>query len=99
MTTAEFGYARIVEAFDKDETAGSFLREDGEGGFASGVYRMAREIKRLRADAGILLAILDFSQEATDETLEAEDAAMVEQIRKTLGSVSEPQEAEDGDSN
>ncbi len=48
-TTAEFGYARIVAIFDTDETAGSFLREDGEGGFASGVYRMAREIERLRA--------------------------------------------------
>jgi hypothetical protein len=47
-TTAEFGYARIVTVFDTDETAGSFLREDGEGGFASGVYRMAREIERLR---------------------------------------------------
>lgn len=46
-TTAEFGYARIIAIFDTDETAGSFLREDGEGGFASGVYRMAREIERL----------------------------------------------------
>ena len=51
MTTGtEFGYGRIVEIFDTDETAGSFLREDGEGGFASGVYRMAREIERLRDD-------------------------------------------------
>lgn len=47
--TTEFGYQRIVEIFDTDETAGSFLREDGEGGFSSGVYRMARGIERLRA--------------------------------------------------
>lgn len=43
------GYTRIIDAFDKDKTAGEFLREDGEGGFASGVQRMAREIDRLRA--------------------------------------------------
>jgi len=49
MQQQHFGYDRIVELFDKDETAGSFLREDGEGGFSSGVYRMAREIERLRA--------------------------------------------------
>lgn len=47
-----FGYDRIVEMFDKDATAGHFLREDGEGGFASGVYRMAREIDRLREKCG-----------------------------------------------
>ena len=45
-------YLRIVEAFDKDQTAGQFLREDGEGGFASGIYRMAREIDRLRVKCG-----------------------------------------------
>ena len=48
MSGMEFGYMRVVEVFDKDPVAGSFLREDGEGGFASGVYRMAREIERLR---------------------------------------------------
>ncbi len=41
-------YLRIVMLFDRDETAGSFLREDGEGGFTGAVYRMAREIDRLR---------------------------------------------------
>lgn len=40
---------RIVMFFDQDKTAGAFLREDGEGGFAGAVYRMAREIDRLRA--------------------------------------------------
>lgn len=43
------GYFRVVKAFDEDETANSFLSEDGEGGFAAGVYRMADEIRRLRA--------------------------------------------------
>lgn len=42
-------YLRIVMLFDRDATAGSFLREDGDGGFAGAVYRMAREIDRLRA--------------------------------------------------
>lgn len=42
-------YLRIVMLFDRDATAGSFLREDGEGGFTGAVYRMAREIERLRA--------------------------------------------------
>lgn len=45
---SEFGYKRIVEAFDEDDTAAAFLSDDGEGGFASGVYRMAREIRHLR---------------------------------------------------
>ena len=45
-------YLDIVEAFDKDKTAIQFLREDGEGGFRAGVYRMAREIDRLREKCG-----------------------------------------------
>lgn len=54
MSEAEFKsiYMRIVEAFDKDKTAIQFLREDGEGGFPSGIYRMAREIDRLREKCG-----------------------------------------------
>jgi hypothetical protein len=43
---------RIVDAFDKDNTAIQFLREDGDGGFAAGIYRMAREIDRLRIKCG-----------------------------------------------
>lgn len=46
----EFGYMRIVEVFDRNETAGAFLSEDGEGGFAAGVSRMADEIDRLRRE-------------------------------------------------
>lgn len=42
----------IIEIFDKDKTASQFLREDGEGGFSGGVYRMAREIDRLRKKCG-----------------------------------------------
>lgn len=42
----------IVKAFDRDATAIQFLREDGEGGFGGGVYRMAREIDRLRLKCG-----------------------------------------------
>jgi hypothetical protein len=42
----------IVEAFDKDKTAIQFLRDDGEGGFTAGIYRMAREIERLRDKCG-----------------------------------------------
>lgn len=41
-------YMRIVTIFDQDPTAGSFLSEDGEGGFADAVHRMAREIDALR---------------------------------------------------
>jgi hypothetical protein len=40
-------YLRIVCLFDQDPVAGSFLTEDGEGGFAGAVFRMAREIERL----------------------------------------------------
>lgn len=42
----------IFDAFDKDATALQFLREDGEGGFSAGIYRMAREIDRLREKCG-----------------------------------------------
>lgn len=41
-------YMRMVMFFDQDNTAGSFLSEDGEGGFVGAVSRMAREIDRLR---------------------------------------------------
>ena len=41
-------YTRIVRAFDTNETANSFLSEDGDGGFSSGVIRMAEEITSLR---------------------------------------------------
>lgn len=40
---------RIVSIFDRDETAGAFLSEDGDGGFGGAIYRMAREIDRLRS--------------------------------------------------
>ena len=42
-------YMRIVMFFDRDETAGSFLREDGEGGFTGALEQMAREIDMLRS--------------------------------------------------
>lgn len=45
-------YLDLVVVFDRDKTAIQFLREDGEGGLASGVYRMAREIDRLREKCG-----------------------------------------------
>lgn len=45
-------YLGIVEAFNDDKTAYQFLREDGEGGFKAGIYRMAREIDRLREKCG-----------------------------------------------
>lgn len=38
---------KIIEAFDKDDTAAKFLSDDGDGGFAGGVYRMARRIDEL----------------------------------------------------
>lgn len=62
---AEFGFRRVMDAFDKDETAIQFLREDGEGGFASGVYRMAREIERLRGRFEYI-AELEGQNEMTD---------------------------------
>lgn len=40
--------SRIVNLFDEDVTAGAFLSEDGDGGYAGAVHRMAREIERLR---------------------------------------------------
>lgn len=45
------------------------------------IVRLRAENERLRKDAGILLACLDGLQEAAGETLDPEDAAIVEQIR------------------
>lgn len=60
-------YMRIVDFFDRDETAGSFLREDGEGGFVGGIYRMAREIESLRASSAAKNAeIAALKKEAAD---------------------------------
>lgn len=39
---------RIAMVFDADPVAGEFLASDGDGGFAVAVFRMAREIERLR---------------------------------------------------
>jgi hypothetical protein len=46
------GMDRVIEVFDSKATANQFLREDGEGGFAAGVYRMAKEIERLNVILG-----------------------------------------------
>jgi hypothetical protein len=74
-------YMDIIEAFDKDPTAIQFLREDGEGGFRSGIYRMAREIERLWAKCGEP-AQRDPSWEAEeDERIDAESDAEMARIR------------------
>lgn len=72
-------YLRIVEAFDKDKTAQQFLRDDGEGGFAAGVYRMAREIDRLRIKCGEPPERDPRWQDEEDEQI---DAAIDEEIAK-----------------
>lgn len=66
-------YMRIVDFFDRDETAGSFLREDGEGGFVGGIYRMAREIESLRASSA--------AKDAEIAALKKEAAAFAEQVQ------------------
>jgi hypothetical protein len=79
--TFKDSYMGIVQAFDKDPTAIQFLREDGEGGFRSGIYRMAREIDRLRAKCGEP-AERDPSWEAEeDERIDAESDAELARIR------------------
>jgi len=52
-------YCRIVEAFDKSPIANSFLAQDGEGGFAAGIHRMAMAIEQLRAREAELEAHCD----------------------------------------
>ncbi|NTF17979.1 hypothetical protein G6L37_06150 [Agrobacterium rubi] len=42
-------YLRIVWLFDQDPTASQYLSEDGDGGFAGAVFRMARHIEELSA--------------------------------------------------
>lgn len=68
-------WLRIVNAFDRDETASQFLREDGEGGFASGIYRMAREIERLREKCGEPQHRLDGWEEQEDAEIDAQPLA------------------------
>ncbi len=55
--------------------------------WSDGICTCGSDIERLRKDAGILLANLDFMQEATGESLDPEDAAVVALIRADLGSV------------
>ncbi len=65
---------KVVTLFDADATAGSFLREDGEGGFASGISRMAREIDRLRAENAELNRRLSEEYANMDATMKGWDA-------------------------
>lgn len=65
-------YVGIVDAFDKDKTAIQFLREDGEGGFPSGIYRMAREIDRLREKCGEPPARDPSWEDKEDEQIDAD---------------------------
>lgn len=69
IAAPRYGYERVVEVFDKNETAGSFLREDGEGGFASGVARMAAEIDRLRERVAELEAERNQAMQAERERM------------------------------
>lgn len=66
-------YMRIVTIFDQDPTAGSFLSEDGEGGFAAAVHRMAREIDALRD------AVKNASGAAADRVLARLEAKAADQ--------------------
>lgn len=75
----------IVEAFDKDATAIQFLRDDGDGGFRSGVYRMAREIDRLRLKCGEPPHRESDWQEREDEQVEAEINAELAALSKAKG--------------
>lgn len=68
----------IVDAFDKDKTAIQFLREDGEGGFRAGIYRMAREIERLWEKCGEPPTRDPRWQDQEDEQVSADIKAAVE---------------------
>lgn len=97
-------YLRIVEFFDRDKTAGAFLREDGEGGFLGGISRMAREIDRLRAltasaseprDAEATAKAIDWLKAMTTEDWLLLDKYMPDDLRERLraaltASASEP---------
>lgn len=48
----EYIINKIRAIYETDPVAAQFLREDGEGGMSSGIYRMAREIERLRLKCG-----------------------------------------------
>lgn len=66
------GYMRIVDFFDKDDTSGSFLNEDGEGGFLGAIDRMAREIDRLRTNSVDVAAVRRQALEDACKILEHE---------------------------
>ena len=56
------------------------------------IVEQRAEIEKLRRDAGLLLASLDFMAEATGESPDPEDAALIEQIRADLASLERTQE-------
>lgn len=70
-------YLEIVERFDKDPIAIQFLREDGEGGFGAGIYRMAREIERLWKQCGEPPTRDPRWQDEEDERVDAEIQAQL----------------------
>lgn len=78
-------YLDIVERFDKDPVAVQFLREDGEGGFGAGIYRMAREIERLWKKCGEPPTRDPRWQDEEDEQIDAEITAELAR-RKELDS-------------
>ncbi len=89
MSGAEFGYLRIVAIFDKNETAASFLREDGEGGFASGVSRMVKEIDSLRElNAELVEALEWYSNLYGNESVAAKALAKARSSNKEAGRMS-----------
>lgn len=85
-------YHGIVEAFDKDPTAIQFLREDGEGGFRSGIYRMAREIDRLRVKCGEPPERPADWEEKEDAEIDAEITAEMERRAKSSDDIKSEQE-------
>lgn len=67
-------YARIAAVFDQSETAQEFLRDDGEGGLASGVSRMVDEIEALRAIVTDAIPFIGYTAHVPDIKARAEAA-------------------------
>ena len=77
-----------IKVFDEEATANQFLSEDGEGGFAAGVHRMAKEIERLQEVQKSCHRDI-IRQDARIEELEAERDALKELVSVAQGHAAE----------
>ena len=86
---------RLAQFFIENETANSFLSEDGDGGYVAAVDRMAREIERLRPPPDLVERLRRAASEQSGHEWPelAQAADEIERLRAALGAAASALEA------